>query len=216
MTDTLHASALLLDMDGTLVDSTAVVERTWGEWALAHELDPAVVMTVVHGRQGQESMAILLPDRSAHENIADNNRLLERETREVDGIVAIAGAPELLQSAADVPHALVTSATPVLARARMLAAGLPMPGVVVTADDVTASKPDPEGFLLAAAQLDVPPDECVVFEDSAAGIAAAKAAGMRVVGVGAASAAFGPDWVVADLTGVSVTRDGAGARIALG
>ncbi len=136
---------------------------------------------------------------------------MKRETRELDGIVAIPGAPELLRSVAGVPHALVTSATPALARARMHAAGLPMPDVVVTADDVAGGKPDPEGFLTAAARLGVPSDKCLVFEDSAAGIAAARTGGMRVVGVGAASAAFGPDRVIADLTGVSVARDGAGA-----
>jgi sugar-phosphatase len=210
---TFLASAVLLDMDGTLVDSTAVVERVWSDWAAAHGLSPADVLDVVHGRQGQESMAILLPDRTAEENAADNNRLLQRETREVDGVVAIAGAPELLASLDGIPHALVTSATSALARARMQAAGLEVPDLAVTADDILASKPDPEGFLVAAATLGVPPDECVVFEDSAAGIAAAQAAGMRVVGVGAAAAALSPDWSVPDLTGVHVAADGTGARI---
>lgn len=216
MIGTLHASALLLDMDGTVVDSTAVVEQVWGEWALAHGLDPAVVMTVVHGRQGQESMAILLPDRPIAENIADNDRLLRLETVRTDGIVPIAGAPELMASLDGLPHALVTSATVDLTRARMGAAGLAVPTVAVTAEDVSASKPDPEGYLQAAAVLGIAPAQCVVFEDSAAGIAAARAAGMRVIGVGAAAAALAPDWAVADLTGVSVTRDGEGAYITVG
>jgi sugar-phosphatase len=212
---TIQASALLLDMDGTLVDSTAVVERVWGEWALAHDLDPAVVMTVVHGRQGQESMAMLLPDRPMAENIADNDRMLQLETVRVDGIVPIAGAPEFLASLGGVPHALVTSATIALARARMSAAGLGMPPIAVTADDISESKPHPKGFLAAAAQLGVAPADCVVFEDSAAGIAAARAAGMRAIGVGALAAAFGPDWTVPDLTGVAAISDGAGVRIEL-
>jgi sugar-phosphatase len=213
VTTSLHASALLLDMDGTLVDSTAVVERVWGEWALEHGLDPAVVMTVVHGRQGQESMAILLPDRPMAENIADNDRMLDLETVRVDGIVPIAGAPEFLASLDGMPHALVTSATTALARARMTAAGLGMPAIVITADDISASKPDPEGFLMAADLLGVAPAECVVFEDSAAGIAAARAAGMRSIGVGPAATAFGADQTVPDLASVRVIADGAGARI---
>jgi sugar-phosphatase len=215
VTTSLHVSALLLDMDGTLVDSTAVVERTWGEWALAHNLDPATVMTVIHGRQGHESMALLLPGRPMAENLADNDRMLRLETVRVDGIVPIAGAPQFLASLDGIPHALVTSATISLARARMGAAGLGMPPIIVTADDVVASKPDPEGFLAAAAALGVPPEACVVFEDSEAGILAARAAGMRVIGVGSAAVPFGADWTVPDLAGVRVTAEGLGARIEL-
>ncbi|GAA3065796.1 hypothetical protein GCM10020000_57120 [Streptomyces olivoverticillatus] len=105
---------------------------------------------------------------------------------------------------AALPHALVTSADRGLAEARMGAAGLPMPAVRVTAESVSASKPDPEGFLKGAAELGFAPGECIVFEDSEAGITAAKAAGMRVVGVGPRAAAHGPDVAVADLTRVRV------------
>jgi sugar-phosphatase len=98
----------------------------------------------------------------------------------------------------------------------MGAAGLGMPPIIVTADDVVASKPDPEGFLAAAATLGVPPAECVVFEDSEAGILAARAAGMRVIGVGSAAAPFGADWAVPDLAGVRVTADGPRVTITLG
>lgn len=215
MSSTIRASAILLDMDGTLVDSTAVVETIWGEWAAAHGLNPADVLAVVHGRQGQESMAILLPNRSDDENIAENRRLLARETTELGGVTAIPGAPDLVASLAGIPHALVTSATAALARARMGAAGVGMPAIAVTADDISASKPDPEGFLAAAAALGVDPSDCLVFEDSAAGIAAGRAARMRVVGVGAGAKAFGADWTVPDLAGVRVTAEDAGVRIVL-
>ena len=130
--------------------------------------------------------------------------LLARQTTELDGVVEVLGAAELLRGLGDTPHALVTSATMELAAARMAAAGLPLPPVAVTAERVTASKPDPEGFLAAAAALGVDPAECVVFEDSEAGVAAAKAAGMRVVGVGATDAARGADWSIPDLSGVGV------------
>lgn len=215
MSVVIPASAVLLDMDGTLVDSSAVVERIWGDWAREHGLDPAEVYPVVHGRQGWQSMAILLPERDTVVNHADNRRLLARETREVEGIVEIAGAGELLRSLADIPHALVTSASLELARARMAAAGLGMPAQAVTAESVTASKPHPEGFLAGAAVLGVEPGECVAFEDSHAGVAAAKAAGMRVIGVGAAAAGHGADWSVADLAAVHVSGRGAGFEITL-
>lgn len=190
----LSAKALLLDMDGTLVNSDAAVERIWREWAVRHGLDPDETLKVVHGRQGSATMAILLPHRPIEENLADNRLMLARETADVDGVVPIPGAPAFVAALRerDVPHALVTSADDALARARMGAAGLPLPEVMVTAERVSASKPDPEGFLKGAAELGHSAADCLVFEDSAAGIAAGRAAGMRVVGVGARAAAERP------------------------
>ncbi|MFC9929945.1 HAD-IA family hydrolase [Streptomyces sp. NPDC127190] len=200
----LTARALLLDMDGTLVNSDAVVERVWRGWARRHGLDGDAVMRVVHGRQGHASMAVLLPDRPVAENLADNARLLAEETADTDGVVEIPGASAFLAALHGLPHALVTSADVPLSTARMNAAGLPLPEVRVTAESVGASKPDPEGFLKGAAELGVDPADCVVFEDSGAGIAAGRAAGMRVVGVGPRAAAHGPDVTVPDLTRVRV------------
>ncbi|MFI1568300.1 HAD family hydrolase [Streptomyces sp. NPDC020490] len=211
----LTARALLLDMDGTLVDSEAVVERCWRRWAERHGLDGDEVMKVVHGRQGYASMALLLPGRPMEHNLADNARMLAEETADLDGVVAVPGAAEFLASLRGVPHALVTSADGALSTARMAAAGLPLPDVRVTAESVGASKPDPEGFLKGAAALGVPPEECVVFEDSAAGIQAGRAAGMRVVGVGARAGFHRPDVVVPDLTRVRVERVGGGIRVAV-
>lgn len=204
---TIPATAVLLDMDGTLVDSDAVVERLMGRWAAAHGLDVASVLRISHGRQGHEVMAELLPDRPMEQNLVENRELLAAEISETDGIVAIGGAADILAALADVPHALVTSATLPLARARMEAAGLRVPRIAVTADDVTESKPSPAGFLRAAALLGVDPTECVVFEDSRAGIAAGHAAGATVIGVGAAAAEYGPDHVVADLRSTRVEHD---------
>ncbi|MBB5933220.1 HAD-IA family hydrolase [Streptomyces zagrosensis] len=191
--------ALLLDMDGTLVNSDAVVERCWRRWAAEHGLDGDSVIKVVHGRQGQATMAVLLPDRPHEENIADNARMLAWETSDLTGVVPVPGAPAFLASLAQLPHALVTSADKGLARARMGACGLPMPRVRVTAECVSASKPDPEGFLKGAAELGFAPADCVVFEDSEVGIAAGLAAGMRVVGVGPRAAAYTPTAHVRDL-----------------
>ncbi|MFJ8631073.1 HAD family hydrolase [Streptomyces sp. NPDC093568] len=209
----LTARALLLDMDGTLVNSDAVVERIWRRWAERHGLDGDEVMQVVHGRQGYASMALLLPDRPMEQNHADNARMLAEETADVEGVVPIPGAPEFLASLRGLPHALVTSADVALSTARMRAAGLALPEVRVTAESVGASKPDPEGFLKGAAELGVAPADCVVFEDSAAGIEAGRSAGMRVVGVGPRAGFHGADVTVADLRQVRVEVVGGGIRV---
>ncbi|WP_353942342.1 HAD-IA family hydrolase [Streptomyces sp. HUAS MG91] len=202
----LSARALLLDMDGTLVNSDAVVERIWRRWAVAHGFDGDEVMAVAHGRQGHATMAELLPGRPDAENRADNARMLAEETSDMDGVVPVPGAAAFLDSliSGAVPHALVTSADVALSTGRMAAAGLPYPEVRVTAENVGASKPDPEGFLKGAAELGVAPADCVVFEDSGAGIAAGRAAGMRVVGIGPRAGQHGPTVHVPDLNAVRV------------
>ncbi|MGW6471049.1 HAD family hydrolase [Streptomyces nigra] len=206
----LTARALLLDMDGTLVNSDAVVERIWRRWADRHGLDGDEVMKVVHGRQGHASMALLLPNRPVEQNHADNARMLAEETADMDGVVPVPGAPEFLASLRGLPHALVTSADVALSTARMAAAGLPLPDVRVTAESVGASKPDPEGFLKGAAELGVDPADCIVFEDSGAGIQAGRAAGMRVVGIGPRAGLHEPDMLVEDLRRVRVEDAGGG------
>ncbi|ANZ18953.1 HAD-superfamily hydrolase [Streptomyces noursei ATCC 11455] len=203
-TTTLIARALLLDMDSTIVNSEAVVERCWRRWAAEQGLPAVDVLEVVHGRQGWATMAALLPDRPMEQNLADNRRMLEQETADVEGVVPVPGAPAFMAALARLPHALVTSADIALAEARMGAAGLPMPDVRITAESVSASKPDPEGFLKGAAELGFAPEDCLVFEDSEAGIEAGRAAGMRVVGVGDRAARFAPTAHVRDLTQIRV------------
>ncbi|MFE1958178.1 HAD-IA family hydrolase [Streptomyces sp. NPDC059479] len=203
-TSVLTTRALLLDMDGTLVNSDAAVERCWRRWAVEQELDPEEVLKVVHGRQGYATMAALLPDRPMELNLADNRRMLAEETADTEGVVPIPGAPAFMAAIATLPHALVTSADTALAEARMTAAALPMPGTRVTAENVKVSKPHPEGFLLGAARLGFAPEDCVALEDSEAGITAARAAGMRVVGVGPRAAVMSPDVHVHDLTELRV------------
>ncbi|WP_347125181.1 HAD-IA family hydrolase [Microbacterium sp. SY138] len=210
MTQTIAARAALLDMDGTLVDSTAVVERLWLAWAEPHGIDPETVLRTVHGRQGHQSMAIMLPERDHAINLHENDIMLANEAGDVDGVIEIPGARALLDALRPFPHAIVTSANVALMTARMRAAGLAVPAQKVTAEDVSASKPDPEGFLRAAELLGIAPADCVVFEDSGAGIQAGLAAGMRVVGVGTHAAAHHPTVLVTDLSQVAVspTADG--------
>src|ERR1700753_2176876 len=119
----LDARAVLLDMDGTLVNSDAVVERTWRRWAARYGLDGAYVYGISHGRQGHDTMAEVLPGRSREQNLAENREFVAAETADLDGVIPVPGAPGFLAALAGVPHALVTSATGALARARMGAAG---------------------------------------------------------------------------------------------
>ncbi|MFD8321276.1 HAD-IA family hydrolase [Kitasatospora purpeofusca] len=205
MPTTFTPRALLLDMDGTLVDSDAVVERCWSRWAREHGLDPVEVLHTAHGRQGHATMAVLLPDRPAELNLADNERMLAAERADTEGVVPVPGAPAFLAALAGLPHALVTSADAPLARVRMAAAGLALPQVLITAESVGASKPDPEGFLKGAAALGFAPADCLAFEDSGAGIAAARAAGVPVVGIGPRAVAHHPSAHAATLESVTVT-----------
>lgn len=213
MTATLFARAALLDMDGTLVDSTAVVERLWWEWAEPQGLDQSTVLQTVHGRQGWQSMAMLLPERDHAINLEENQQMLARESSEIDGVVEIPGAAMLLASLHGLPHAIVTSANLALLNARMGAAGLQIPSLAITAERVSNSKPDPEGFLLAASTLGIPAKDCVVFEDSGAGIRAGIDAGMTVIGVGPHAPSFDPSHHVDDLTQIEIARGSDGFEI---
>ena len=186
-TITIRASALLFDMDGTLVDSTAVVERTWADFAERHGLSLAEILAASHGRRTSETVAQFAPAVIDHE--AEALRIMTAEVEATEGIVAVLGAGELLRSLPPDRWALVTSAGRDLAERRMAVSGLPVPGVVVSGDDVARGKPDPEGFLQAAARLGHPPEHSVVFEDAEPGVIAARSAGAFTVVVGAADGA---------------------------
>jgi len=172
------AHALLVDLDGTLIDSEAAVNRVWSAFAVRHGLDPRAVTKVAQGRPSRETIRALLDDPPQLDRIAED--FDADEVADVDGVVAYAGARELLANPGR-PLAIVTSCTTALARARLRAAGLPEPAVLVTADAITNGKPHPEPFLLGAERLAVDPAGCVVLEDAPAGIAAGRAAGARVI-----------------------------------
>lgn len=176
-------AAALFDMDGTLVDSTATVELVWTEIATRHGWDPAEVLALSHGVRADDTMRRYLPEAEIPDAVA---RLQTRELELVEGTVEVAGARAYLDrlSAEGVPWAVVTSAPPTLARARILAAGLDLPDVLVSASDVSVGKPDPEGYRQAATRLGVDVSRCVVFEDADAGVRAGLASGATVVVVG--------------------------------
>lgn len=174
--------AVLFDMDGTLVDSTGVVEQVWGVFAADYNLDIEAILATSHGVQGIDTVRRFAPADADHLAIAAD--LMARELVSTDGIVEIPGALDFVASLPADAVALVTSATVSLAELRMNLAGIAIPAVSVTAESVTRGKPDPEGFALAARRLGVEPSETVVFEDAEAGIAGALAAGCRVIVVG--------------------------------
>jgi mannitol-1-/sugar-/sorbitol-6-phosphatase len=171
------APALLVDLDGVLVDSLAAVNRAWTWWAARHGLDPTRFIEA-HGRTSRETIVELAPQLDPDREAA---LVEQREATDTAGVKALPGAAALLRSAQQL--AIVTSGTRRLALARLQAAGLCAPAVLITAESVVHGKPDPEPYLLAAARLGVAPSDCTVFEDAPAGVQAGKAAGMRVVGV---------------------------------
>ena len=189
---------VLFDMDGVLVDSTAVVARVWSVWARKHGLDADAVVKIAHGRPSISTIRDLLPN-SDHE--AEDREVERQEIEDVEGIVALPGAPELLRAIPANRNAIVTSATRELAEVRLRAAGLPVPANLVTARDVQRGKPNPDPYLMGAKILGVSPAECVVIEDSPSGVRAGKAAGARVVALRTTATdaelqEAGADWVV--------------------
>jgi mannitol-1-/sugar-/sorbitol-6-phosphatase len=178
----LRCKAILFDMDGTIVDSTQVVERSWGWWAARHNLPLKEVLSFSHGRPTIATLEHFLPGQDHSEELEE---LSHFEETQIEGILAVPGAKDVLHSLQTLNHpwAVVTSAWRKLAETRIVAAGLPLPTVIVPFDEIQNGKPDPEGFLRAAAELGVAPKECIVFEDTRPGIDAGLRAGMQVVGL---------------------------------
>ncbi len=191
---------LLFDLDGTLVDSRAVVERQWRRLCERLGLDFAEVLGILHGVRSADVIRRVAPDVDAE---AEAALLDAAEQNDTSGLEVVRGAPELLAGLPAGSWGIVTSGHRELADGRLRAVGLPVPQVMVCGDEVANGKPDPEGYLAGARLLGAQPEACIVFEDAPAGIQAARAAGMRVVGITtthAASALSGASTVIADLT----------------
>ncbi|MGF6706462.1 HAD family hydrolase [Pseudomonas frederiksbergensis] len=171
--------AFLFDMDGTVLNSIAAAERIWTTWALRHGVDVETFLPTIHGVRAIDTITRLaLPGVDAE---AEAAWITEAEIEDVEGIVEVAGAASFLKSLPANQWAIVTSAPRALALRRMVAAGIPEPLVMVTAENVSAGKPDPAGYRLAASRLGVEPTECLIFEDAAVGIRAGEAAGGHVM-----------------------------------
>jgi sugar-phosphatase len=207
---TLNCSAILFDLDGVLVDSTGSVDRQWRAWAREHGIDEQKVIDVAHGVRTIEVIRRVAPHIDAETEVL---RLEQREADDHDGVSLMPGAVELVRSIPEGQWGVVTSGTRLLASARLQWAGLPLPRVLVTAEDVTHGKPDPEPYLRGAQLLGAKPEDCLVIEDAPAGIQSAQAGGMKVVGLTSTYGAphlQAADAVVKKLTQVKVRKDGPG------
>lgn len=209
------ADALLFDNDGTLVSSMESVVRCWTRWAEEYGVTEEFARVELHGRPAADIIGDLLPaDRVAEAR----RRIDELEVEDVPGGVRLLpGTLDLLAGLDQERWAVVTSAGRALAEARLAEAGI-RPGLLITADDITRGKPDPEPFLLAAGKLGADPARCVVFEDAPAGLAAARAAGMRTVALTTTTSReeLDADIVVRDLSAVSARAVDGGVEIVAG
>ena len=206
---TFHCTAILFDLDGVLVDSTRSVERQWCIWAQEQGIDGDKVMAVAHGVRTIEVIRTVAPHLDAE---AEVRKLENREAQDRDGVVVMPGAVELVRSIPEGRWCVVTSGTRRLASVRLRLAGIPVPKVLVAAEDVADGKPHPEPYLKGAELLGVNPAECLVIEDAPAGIQSAHAGGMSVVALTSTypvPALGEADAVVQKLAQIQVGFDGA-------
>jgi sugar-phosphatase len=196
----IRCRGVLFDLDGVLVDSTPAVARVWAGWAREHGFEPDEVVRKAHGRPSIATIRELLRDG---DHVAEDREVERREIADVDGVVPLPGAMEILRALPLDRWAIVTSCTRRLAGVRIAAAGLPQPRHLVTSSDVQRGKPDPEPYLKGAQSLGVPATDCVVIEDAPAGIRAGKAAGARVLALRTTAEEVelreaGADWIFED------------------
>ncbi|NQW89925.1 HAD-IA family hydrolase [Curtobacterium sp. VKM Ac-2861] len=210
------ASGVLFDMDGTLVDSTAVVEATWTRFGHDRGIDPAEILAFSHGRQAISTIEHFLPGLDRDEQLRIAAALVAEESASSEGIFEIPGAAAFVDRLLDagVPVALVTSAPRDLAAGRMAAAGLTMPTAFVPSEDVEHGKPHPDGYLRGAALLGVAATDCVAFEDAPAGLESAIASGATTVVVGPhESDVTAGLYRVSGYDGITVEAEGSAFRI---
>ncbi len=202
----LTARAILFDMDGTLVDSSAKVEQLWHTWCARHDINPARVMAIQHGARSSDTMRAVAP----HLDIAKESAWMDaNEAADCEGVVEVRGARALVAQIPVERWTIATSAGRATALARLAHCGIPIPPTMVCADDVRAGKPDPEIYRAAAARLGFDAADCLVFEDAPAGVASALAAGCTVVQVGGgAGFDIRVKAVVPDLATANIAHEG--------
>lgn len=206
-TERMRCDGVLFDMDGVLVDSRAVVERTWRRWATRHALDPEPILHIAHGLRTRESLRLVYPELAVDQEVA---WLDAAELEDLAGVIALPGAAELLAALPDSRWTIVTSAGRDLAALRLRRAGLPVPSHMVTSEDVPRGKPAPDGYRLGAGRLGLECGRAVVVEDAPPGLQAAMAAGMRTIAVTTTHRAdqlAGAQAILPDLASVRVAID---------
>ena len=202
----ISCDAFLFDLDGVLIDSTPAVERVWTLWAEARGFNPREVVMRAHGRPSIATVRDYLPEA---DDQAENALIERAEIEDLEGVVPLPGALQLLTSLPPERWTIVTSSTRPLAKVRIAAAGLPQPKFFVSSSDVTNGKPHPEPYLLGANRLGCAAERCIVVEDAPAGIRAGKAARMRVIGFGTITGErelrqAGADWVLRNCADIRV------------
>ena len=206
-------TAFLFDMDGTVLDSIAVAERVWGDWARRHGLDVEAFLPTIHGVRAEET--IRRQNLAGVDIALETLAILRAEVADVEGVIPIPGADAFLRALPADRWAVVTSAQRELALRRLEAAGLPVPAVLITAEDVTRGKPAPDGYALAARRRGVAAEACLVFEDAPAGLLAGEAAGADVIMITATHRhplELGHP-AIADYSGVRVSAAADGLRL---
>jgi len=204
-----RCSAILFDLDGVLVDSTRSVDRQWRVWAVENQIDPERVIEVAHGRRTVEVISLVAPHIDAQSEV---EKIEMREAHDQEGVTVMPGAADLLAIIPDDRWCVVTSGTRYLATARLALGRLPVPEILVTAEDVAQGKPHPEPYLRGAQLLGVDPARCMVVEDAPFGIEAAHAAGMKVIGLAStypAAELLEADAVVQSLEQIQIGLGGA-------
>ena len=202
-----NCSAILFDLDGVLVDSTRSVSRQYRLWAQKANLDPRIVENIPHGVRAIDVVRQLAPHLDAE---AEVERLENMEAEDQEGVVVMPGATELLASIPGNRWCVVTSGTRYLATCRLKHANLPIPRVMVSADDVSNGKPDPEPYLTGARLLGMNSTDCLVIEDAPAGIQAAHAGKMKVIAITSTypASALEADVVIQRLAQIKVSGQG--------
>ncbi len=204
-------------MDGVLIDSTRAVARVWHRWALEHGFDPDEVVSRAHGRPSLTTVREYLPDA---DHAAENREVERREMEDLEGVVLLPGSSRLLNELPPDRWTIVTSSTRPLAETRLRAAGLPVPKLLVTSNDIKNGKPHPEPYLKGASVLGFSATECVVVEDVPSGIRAGKAAGATVIAFRTTVKdpelrAAGADWVLNNCSEISVIKKDLDLTLAL-
>jgi sugar-phosphatase len=200
-----RTKGLLFDMDGVLISSLGSVERSWQTWAEGHGLDVRETIKTAHGMRAIETVRKLKPDA---DDVAELKVVEELEMGDTEGLQVLEGVISILQALPQKFWTIVTSATERLARSRLAFAGIPAPEHIITADMVTNGKPHPEPYRRGAKILGLPPEDCVVIEDSTSGAKAGRAAGCKVLAttfshrIDQLAAA---DWIVESLAQVKIT-----------
>jgi sugar-phosphatase len=213
----IHCAALLFDMDGVLINSTPAVARVWRRWALEHGFNPEEVVGRAHGRPSLTTVREYLP-HADHE--AENREVERREIEDLEGVVPLPGALDLLASLPADRWTIVTSCTRPLAEVRIKAAGLPLPKKLITSNDIVHGKPHPDPYLKGASVLGFPAAECIVLEDVPAGVRSGKAAGARVIAFKttvqeSVLREAGADWVLNNCADIRALETGSGLTLTL-